>query len=378
MQLDAQARRTDSLTVESSSKLHTQSVLSGFGKYRDSLRDLEGAGERGLVSIVIPCYNCRGYVGAAIESALTQTYAPCEVIVIDDGSSDGSLEVIESFGPRIVWRAKANVGANAARNDGLELARGEFIQFLDGDDVLHPTAVAARMARFEDDVDAVFGDREWIDETGAPSGEYRRYLDFGWPPADLDAYLAASTSIQTSELLHRRDNLYRVGGFDEAIPKLQDTEFHLRLHLCGHRIRHLPEVVVQIRRHQGESRISNTDWYARDPLQIRNLAMHFLSLPPQFADRPPSEGLRAVACRMILGNSARARYNGDLRRALSLIAEARETCPDFPTTAHALDIGRVDRIIARCLGYWPMLRLNCLMRHPVFRVLRERLGSSRR
>ena len=91
-----------------------------------------------LTSVVIPCYNAEGYVGEAIESALNQTYRPVEVIVIDDGSTDGSLDVIRSFGDRIRYESGPNRGPSAARNRGVQLARGELIQFLDADDVLHP------------------------------------------------------------------------------------------------------------------------------------------------------------------------------------------------------------------------------------------------
>ena len=90
-----------------------------------------------LVSIVIPCYNAERYVGEAIESALDQTYPHKEVIVIDDGSTDSSLEVIRSFGNHLRWETAPNRGGSAARNRGLELARGELIQFLDADDLLH-------------------------------------------------------------------------------------------------------------------------------------------------------------------------------------------------------------------------------------------------
>jgi hypothetical protein len=98
-----------------------------------------------LVSIIIPCYNAAEYVAEAIQSALDQTYPNCEVIVIDDGSTDGSLEVIKSFGGTIRWETGPNQGGCAARNRGLELARGEWIQFLDSDDRITTGKVASQV-----------------------------------------------------------------------------------------------------------------------------------------------------------------------------------------------------------------------------------------
>jgi glycosyltransferase involved in cell wall biosynthesis len=101
-----------------------------------------------LVSVVIPCFNKRAYVAAAIQSALRQG-TQIEVIVIDDGSTDGSLEEVRRFEGRIIWETGANHGGSAARNRGLSLARGKFIQFLDADDLLPEGKLAAQLAVME-------------------------------------------------------------------------------------------------------------------------------------------------------------------------------------------------------------------------------------
>ena len=92
-----------------------------------------------LVSILIPCYNAERWIAQAIESALAQTWSEKEVIVVDDGSTDHSLEVIRQFDGRISWETGLNRGGNAARNRLLELARGEWLQYLDADDYLRPS-----------------------------------------------------------------------------------------------------------------------------------------------------------------------------------------------------------------------------------------------
>lgn len=101
------------------------------------------------VSIIIPCYNKRAYVAATIESALAQTH-PCEVIVVDDGSTDGSLNEIKHFDGRVKWVTGPNRGGCAARNTGVEMASGEFLQFLDADDILPPEKIARQLAALSD------------------------------------------------------------------------------------------------------------------------------------------------------------------------------------------------------------------------------------
>src|SRR5438270_10693715 len=112
-----------------------------------------------LVSILIPCYNAERWVAQAIESALAQTWPIKEVIVVDDGSTDGSLDVIRSFGDRIQWETGPNQGGNAARNRLLDLARGEWLQYLDADDYLLPEKVERQIevARHRLGCDIVFG-----------------------------------------------------------------------------------------------------------------------------------------------------------------------------------------------------------------------------
>src|SRR5687768_8397891 len=96
------------------------------------------------VSVVIPCYNGEQFIREAIGSALSQTYPDLEIIVIDDGSTDGSLDRIRSFGKGIRWESGPNRGGCAARNRGIELARGDWVQFLDADDLLHPNKIACQ------------------------------------------------------------------------------------------------------------------------------------------------------------------------------------------------------------------------------------------
>ena len=112
-----------------------------------------------LVSILVPCFNAKQWVAQAIESALAQTWPEKEVIVVDDGSTDRSLDIIKSFGDRIRWETDRNRGANVARNRLLELARGDWLQYLDADDYLLPEKIEQQMGFLATNpsADIVFG-----------------------------------------------------------------------------------------------------------------------------------------------------------------------------------------------------------------------------
>jgi len=110
------------------------------------------------VSVVIPCYNAERWVGRAIESVLAQEGVTVEVIVIDDGSTDGSVDVLRRYEDRIHWETDPNRGACAARNRGLALARADYVMFLDADDYLLPACLSElRRQSALDDADAAVG-----------------------------------------------------------------------------------------------------------------------------------------------------------------------------------------------------------------------------
>lgn len=100
----------------------------------------------GLVSVIIPAYNAAGTLGRAVESVLAQTYAPVEIIIVNDGSTDATAEVCGQFGERIRIITQPNGGECAARNAGIDAAQGEFISFLDADDEITPTKIEALVA----------------------------------------------------------------------------------------------------------------------------------------------------------------------------------------------------------------------------------------
>lgn len=195
-----------------------------------------------FVSILIPCFNAERFVAAAIESALSQDHPRVEVVVVDDGSTDGSLDVIRRYADRPNFRFETgpNRGGNAARNRLLQLAQGEFIQYLDADDLLHATKISRCLAAMRGGVDMVF-----CDLLVSSSGECRA-VRFDEPGDDLVEYFVRE-SVQTSIPLHRAAALRQVGGFDETLRCCQEYELHLRLaRRAWRKVVHLPEPLCTV------------------------------------------------------------------------------------------------------------------------------------
>jgi len=135
-----------------------------------------------LVSIVVPNFNYERYLGAAIDSALGQTYPNVEVIVVDDGSTDGSRAAIESYGGRCRAIFKENGGQTSSCNAGFAAARGDIVLFLDADDLLLPAAVERMVAALRPGVAAVQASVMTLDAEGRPMGSILPLLPDDWTP----------------------------------------------------------------------------------------------------------------------------------------------------------------------------------------------------
>lgn len=118
-----------------------------------------------LVSVIVPVYNGERFIREAIESILRQNYLPLEIIVVDDGSIDGTKEVIEAFGASVTYIPQDNQGPPAARNHGLRRARGEFIAFLDADDIWPDGRLTKMLQQFIEgrNIDVLVGLTQWVD-----------------------------------------------------------------------------------------------------------------------------------------------------------------------------------------------------------------------
>lgn len=187
-----------------------------------------------LVSIVIPCFNREAFVCKAITSALEHNYPNKEVIVIDDGSTDGSLNVIRSFGATVHWETGPNRGACAARNRGLVLAKGSYVQFLDADDYLEGHLISGLVtAALKECADIVFGPYAFAFPDGKRVSGHLipRCEDF----ETLVSWWLTDRFVPPCSVLWRAEYLRSIGGWNSAIVRNQDGELIYRALLSGAR-----------------------------------------------------------------------------------------------------------------------------------------------
>lgn len=203
------------------------------------------------VSVIVPVFNGERYLAEAIESILGQSQPPLEIILIDDGSRDGSAEIAESFGPAVSLHRYSNGGLPMARNRGVRLARGEFLAFLDADDLWDRRKLELQSQVFlsRPETEAVFGHGDEFVSPDLEDGERKKLA----ARADLfPAYLAGA-------LLLRREALDRVGLFDEKYRVGEFIDWLLRAREKGLDIAVAPKVVLHRRLHR-----SNTTRISRD------------------------------------------------------------------------------------------------------------------
>ena len=200
-----------------------------------------------LVSIVIPCYNASAFVRDAIHSALTQTYSRREIVVVDDGSTDDSLGVIASFGGAVRCATGPNRGACAARNLGMSIAKGEFIQFLDADDELHPQKLEYQVPHAIKRGSSITYTK-WTSEL---ADDGAGHLFCRHAVHDDSVVIALTSFVQTAAPLYPRSWLDAVGGWDECRPCGQDFDLNLRLACAGAEFVQLPEPLAILRRRSG-------------------------------------------------------------------------------------------------------------------------------
>jgi len=202
-----------------------------------------------LVSCIVPAFNAERFLADALASIAAQTHPCTEIIVVDDGSTDGTAEVVRAWSHRVRAFRQANAGPASARNAGIHMASGEFVAFLDADDLWHPGKVERQLQRFAErpDLDACVARVATFHDGAALEMSPRRPATGSVMPA-----YAAST------LLARRAVFGLVGLFDASLRHADDTDWFLRLRALGVQMEIIDEVLVDRRLHSANMSLTQS------------------------------------------------------------------------------------------------------------------------
>jgi glycosyltransferase involved in cell wall biosynthesis len=195
-----------------------------------------------LISCIVPVYNGERYLGEAIESILQQSYRPIEIIIADDGSTDGTASIAAGYGKQVRYLRQPNAGPAAARNLGVGVSEGGFVTFLDSDDLWPVEKLDRQMERFRarPELDLCFAHVQnfWVPELIEEEKQFRDHR-----------ISKALPGYSTGTLLARRNCFEVIGEFNSAINHADDTEWFLRAAEQGIVMELLPDVLLYRRLH---------------------------------------------------------------------------------------------------------------------------------
>ena len=209
-----------------------------------------------MVSVVIPCYNAAKFLEKTVNSVFSQTYSDYELILIDDGSTDNTAEIINSYGGKVRAKFTPNRGASSARNLGTSLATGNFIQYLDADDILLPNALAKRITALEQtDTDISYSNWQKLEENLSGDFELGELITRKIEDINEDPEIAIFTDFwgPPASLMYRKAIVDKIGGWNESLPIIQDARFLLDASLFGAKFVHVAEIDSYYRVHKKNS-----------------------------------------------------------------------------------------------------------------------------
>ncbi len=256
------------------------------------------------VSVVIPCYNAERWVARTIQSVLDQRYPDLDIIVIDDGSTDGSLEIIRSFGARIRWETGPNRGVSTARNQGIAATQSEWLLFLDADDVLTPDTVACRLKAHATDAEVIISDWQEDIDGGQACMQAGRQRSINWSLLTEDQELAAAAYVWAppAAILYRRNIVDKVGGFRQDLRLIQDARLLFDVAYHGARFAHAPHISAKYRIWPGNNS-------RRDPFRFWKYVLHNgRQIEALWRDRGTLTAARRRAVLDIYNNAARGLF----------------------------------------------------------------------
>ncbi|AFL75874.1 glycosyltransferase [Thiocystis violascens] len=275
---------------------------------------------RPLISVVMPCYNAALYLEEAVGSALGQSYGNVEVVIVDDGSTDGSAEIAARLAAahpdRILLDYTDRVGPFPARNQALKKIRGELVAFLDADDWWAPTALEKLYASLI----ASNADMAYCGWQNVGEGIVAEpYIPPAYEQEDAVAHFVRTCPLPIHGALIRRDLVTRLGGFSERRYSAMDYDFWLRALAETRRMVRVPEVLAFYRwHHQGQ--ISAIKW--RQVLDALAAQKDFIRANPHLVAHLPAKRLMEMTEGLVLVQAYRAFWKRDLISAHKLFRHA--------------------------------------------------------
>lgn len=265
-----------------------------------------------LVSVVIPCFNGERFVAEAVDSALGQTYRPVEVIVVDDGSTDGSPSVIRSYGSRIRVVTQNNAGLPAARNAGIRASHGKYCAFLDADDYWHPVFLERMIAALEAS-HAGIAYCGW-QNVGLPGPRGEPFVP---PDYENEAKLEAmfgGVRWPVHAAVVRRDVVDSVGGFDPQRKSCEDFAFWIRA-ATNYKLARVPHVLAYYRHHGEAQMTKNREKIAINHWQVQE---EFLRENPKVVNALGKDKIAELTLGKLLDRGYECYWNRDLTAARNI------------------------------------------------------------
>ena len=275
-----------------------------------------------LVSVIVPAYDVAEYIGEALDSVLTQTFTDYEIIVINDGSPDTpALErALASYLPRIVYLKQENQGVSAARNAGIQAARGSLLAFLDGDDTWLPNYLEVQVAKIQADptIDVLYPNVMMFGDSSKDGEEFMTLCPSNGE-VTLERLLLQECNVSNCSIA-RRDAIMRAGLFDESLRSVEDFDLWLRVIKQGGRIAYHREILARYRRRHG-SLTADPVWLSEHVLEVLQKVQRTMELTPseQAALEHQLERFQAM---LKLWEGKRAFFSGDTKGAISGLTEA--------------------------------------------------------
>ncbi|MDY6986993.1 MAG: glycosyltransferase [Thermodesulfobacteriota bacterium] len=281
------------------------------------------------VSVIIATYNYGHFILDAIDSVLEQSVLDLEIIIVDDGSEDNTSKILHPYRKRLNYIYQKNAGLSAARNTGIANSTGEFIQFLDADDMLGPDTLIAQLRYLQrhPDVDIVVC-RNRLFEVTSPDGHPLCSGTWHLFQRGLDLHLCYFNIAPPHAFLCRRRAIIETGWFDTRLKACEDYDFWLRAAVRGFVPHYNPQGLVYYRRHKESMSANSVNQFSHDSILHKRLS-ELLDEYPKYPEGRRLEGLLAFSSGAIV---TAARLHGHqphctqdlIELALKRVQDARE------------------------------------------------------